>query len=188
MIEQKKIQEALNFIRDATDLKPRLALILGSGLGEFSKNIKLVSTIFASEIPNYPASSVHGHAGKLIFGYLKNDFTHSTPLLIFQGRIHFYEFGCIDQVLFPAVIAYYLGIKKIIITNAAGGLNRCFSVGDFMLIKDILNFTFLPLHSNIHKLNYSNYVPKEYFDPTLQKLALHCASLLKIPLQQGTYC
>jgi purine-nucleoside phosphorylase len=188
LIKKKKIQEALNFIRSVTDFKPRLALILGSGLGEFSKNIKSVSSILASEIPNYPVSSVQGHAGKLIFGYLKKDSAQSMPLLVFQGRVHFYEIGSLDQVVFPVIIAHHLGIRKLIITNAAGGLNSCFSAGDFMVIKDILNLTFLQHHLKKKTIKLSPYTPNEYFDPTMQQMLLQRAAQLKIPMQQGTYC
>ncbi len=188
LITEKKIQDALSFIRGITDFKPQIALILGSGLGEFSKNIKIVSSILASEIPNYPVSSVQGHAGKLIFGYLQKDSTKSMPLLIFQGRVHFYEFGSIDRVVFPVIIAHHIGVKKLVITNAAGGLNSYFSAGDFMLIKDIFNLTFLPHHSKSDKNVSSDYISNEYFDYKMQKIALQCAAQLKIPMQQGTYC
>ena len=188
MITKKKIQEALRFIRSVTDFKPRLALILGSGLGEFSKNIRVVSSILASEIPNYPISSVQGHAGKLIFGYLHKDSTLSMPLLIFQGRVHFYEFGSLDQIVFPVIIAHHIGVRKLIITNAAGGLNSCFSAGDFMLIKDIFNLTFLQHHSKSSKKSLSHYTPNEYFDHKLQQMVLQSAAQLRIPMQQGTYC
>ena len=188
LITKKKIQDALSIIRGVTDFKPRIALILGSGLGEFSKNIKVVSSILASEIPNYPVSSVQGHAGKLIFGYLKKDSTQSMPLLIFQGRVHFYESGSIDQVIFPVIIAHHIGVRKLIITNAAGGLNNSFSAGDFMLIKDIFNLTFLQHQSKSVKNRFSTYIPNEYFDHKMQQTVLQCAAQLKIPMQQGTYC
>ncbi len=188
LIKQEKIQEALSSICRLTNFKPRLALILGSGLGDFSKNISVVSSILASEIRNYPVSSVQGHAGKLIFGYLQKDSTHSMPLLIFQGRIHFYEFGSFDRVVFPVTIAHYLGVRKLIITNAAGGLNSCFSAGDLMLIKDIFNLTFLQSNSKSSKQDYSTYTPTEYFDHKMQQIVLQCAAQPKIPLQQGTYC
>ena len=178
----------MSFIRSVTDFKPRLALILGSGLGDFSKNIKVVSSILAEEIPHYPISSVQGHAGKLIFGYLQNDFAQSTPLLIFQGRVHFYEFGLLDQVVFPVIIGHHIGVRKLVITNAAGGLNSCFAAGDLMLIKDIFNFTFLKQNSKNQRQRYSPFTPNEYFDKTMQQTVLHCAVQLKIPMQQGTYC
>jgi purine-nucleoside phosphorylase len=188
LTKNKKIQEALSFIRDITDFKPRLALILGSGLGEFSKNIKIISSVQSSEIPNYPLSSVQGHAGKLIFGYLEEDSTHSSPLLIFQGRVHFYEFGSLEQVVFPVIIAHHMGIRKLIITNAAGGLNTSFSAGDLMVIKDIFNFTFLRPYSKRNGPLFSLSIPNKYFDSQMQQKVFQCAAQLKIPLQQGTYC
>jgi purine-nucleoside phosphorylase len=188
LIKKKKIQEAVSFISSVTDFKPRVALILGSGLGEFSKKIKAVTSVLASEIPHYPASSVQGHAGRLIFGYLQKDSTQSIPLLIFQGRVHFYEFGSVDRVVFPVIIAHHIGIRKLIITNAAGGLNSCFSAGDLMLIKDIFNLTFLHPHVKRIKHSFPTYSPNEYFDHKMQHIVLQSAMQLKIPLQQGTYC
>jgi len=188
LIKNKKIYDAIHYIRRKTDFKPRLALVLGSGLGEFSENINVVSSILASEIPHYPVSSVQGHAGRLVFGYLKKDAARSMPLLIFQGRIHFYESGKLDQVVFPIVIAYRLGIKKLIITNAAGGLNSSFSAGDLMLIKDIINLTFLQGQSKDMQQDFPHSHPLEYFDSTMQQKLLQCASQLKIALKEGTYC
>jgi purine-nucleoside phosphorylase len=188
LTNKKKILEAANFIRSVTDFKPRLALILGSGLGEFSSNIKVISSILASDIPNYPVSSVQGHAGKLIFGYLQKDSAQSTPLLIFQGRVHFYEIGSLDQVIFQVNIAHNLGIRKLIITNAAGGLNSRFSAGDLMIIKDIFNLTFLPPDTTGKGHNSSKFAPVEFFDFKMQQTVLQCAAQLKIPVQQGTYC
>ncbi|MCX6121442.1 MAG: purine-nucleoside phosphorylase [Ignavibacteriales bacterium] len=188
LIKKKNIQEAFRFIRSVTDFKPRLALILGSGLGGFSKNIRVVSSILASEIPNYPVSSVQGHAGKLLFGYLQKDSTQSMPLLVFQGRVHFYESGSLDQVVFPVILAHQIGIRKLIITNAAGGLNSCFSAGDLMLIQDIINLTFLQHHSKSNGRSFSTYTPNVYFDQKMQQTVLQCAAQIKIPMQQGTYC
>jgi purine-nucleoside phosphorylase len=171
-----------------TDFKPRVALVLGSGLGEFSTNINANSSILASEIPHYPVSSVSGHAGKIIFGYLKKDTAHSMPLLVFQGRVHFYEFGSMDQVIFPVALAHHIGVRNLIITNAAGGINHCYSAGDLMLIKDIFNLTFLQHGAKRMNQTNSSYFPHEYFDPAMQQTVLHCAAQLKIFMQQGTYC
>ena len=187
-MNQKKSQEALRYIRRVTDSRPRVALILGSGLGEFSTNIHTISSILASDIPHYPVSSVSGHAGKIIFGYLKKDTAHSMPLLVFQGRVHFYEFGSIDQVVFPITLAHHIGVRNLIITNAAGGINHCYSAGDLMLIKDIFNLTFLQHRAKRMDQTISPYFPHEYFDPAMQQTVLHCAAQLKIFMQQGTYC
>jgi purine-nucleoside phosphorylase len=188
LIKKKKIQEAVSYIRSVTDCKPHIALILGSGLGGFSKKIHAISSIQASEIPNYPISSVQGHAGKLIFGFLKKDSTQSIPLLIFEGRIHFYEFGSIDQAILPVHIAHQLGVRKLIITNAAGGLNSSFSAGDLMLIKDIFNLAFLQPISKITNKRLYSFSPIEYFDREIQQIVVQSAAGQKIPLQQGTYC
>ena len=191
MIENKldkNVQDILKYIRSITDFKPQVALILGSGLGEFSNNIEIVSSILSSEIINYPVSSVNGHAGKLIFGYLKSDISHSMPLLVFQGRVHLYESGSFDRVILPVTIAYHLGVRKLIITNAAGGLNNSFSAGDLMLIKDIFNLTFLCDHAKRKEPNISSFAPNEYFDSKMQQIVLQCAAQLKIRIQHGTYC
>jgi len=184
VIKEKKNLEALNYIRRTTDFEPKIALILGSGLGNFGAKIDPIITIQSAEIPNYPVSSVHGHAGKLIFGYLRKENQQSLPLLVFQGRVHFYEIGLLDRVVFPVVLAYSLGIKTLITTNAAGGINNRFTAGDLMLIRDILNLTSLPLPSFKHRALRAS----QYFDHKLMDMALDCASRLKIPIQQGTYC
>jgi purine-nucleoside phosphorylase len=187
-IKKIEVREAINFIRQGTNFRPRLALILGSGLGNFGNRINAISTICSSEIPNYPVSSVQGHAGKLIFGYLQKDTLHSMPLLVFQGRVHFYEVGSIERVVFPIVFSHQLGIKKLIITNAAGGINSCFNVGDLMLIQDILNLAVFQFST----ASNGSILPKQnnlgYFDTEMKHRVLQCASKIKIPLQQGTYC
>jgi purine-nucleoside phosphorylase len=187
LLKTKEVRKAVNSIRQVTNFRPRLALILGSGLGNFCNRIDAISTVCSSEIPYYPVSSVQGHAGKLIFGYLQKDTVHSMPLLVFQGRVHFYEFGSVEQVVFPIVISHQLSIKKLIITNAAGGINSCFNAGDLMLIQDILNLavTQLPTTPNDSVLPDQKY--SNYFDTEMKHRVLQCATQIKIPLQQGTY-
>jgi purine-nucleoside phosphorylase len=186
--DKKKIQEALKFIRHITDFNPRIALVLGSGLGEFSQNINVTSSIPSSSIPYYPISSVQGHAGKLIFGYLKKDTSRSAPLLIFQGRVHYYEIGSIERVVFPIILAHSLGIKKLILTNASGGINSCFSAGDLMLIQDILNLASIQIPVKQRDSGFLHRNHLSYFDKEMKQTVLHCASQLKIPIQNGTYC
>jgi inosine guanosine and xanthosine phosphorylase family len=187
-LKKKEVREAINFIRQVTNLRPRLALILGSGLGNFGDRINAISTVSSSEIPYYPVSSVQGHAGKLIFGYLQKDTLHSMPLLVFQGRVHFYEIGSIERVVFPIVFSHQLGIKKLIITNAAGGINSCFHAGDLMLIQDILNLAGIQLPTTRNDSVLPNQKYSNYFDTEMKHKVLQCASQIKIPLQQGTYC
>jgi purine-nucleoside phosphorylase len=187
LLKKKEVHEAINFIRKVAKFRPQLALILGSGLGNFNDRINATSTICSSEIPYYPVSSVQGHAGKLIFGYLQKDIHQSKPLLVFQGRVHFYETGSLERVVFPIILSHQLGIKKLIVTNAAGGINSCFHTGDLMLIQDILNlagiqFPATPNDSTLPMQKYLN-----YFDAKMNQSVIYCASQIKIPLQQGTY-
>jgi len=187
LLKTKEVREAINSIRQVTNFRPRLALILGSGLGNFCDRIDTISTVCSSEIPYYPVSSVQGHAGKLIFGYLQKDTLHSMPLLVFQGRVHFYEFGSVERVVFPIIISHQLSIKKLIITNAAGGINSCFNAGDLMLIQDILNLAVLQLPTTPNDSVLPNQKYSNYFDTEMKHMILQCASQIKIPLQQGTY-
>lgn len=187
LLKEKEIREAVNFIRQVTNFRPRLALILGSSLGNFGDRINAISTVCSSEIPYYPVSSVQGHAGKLIFGYLQKDTLHSIPLLVFQGRVHFYEIGSVERVVFPIVLSHQLGIEKLIITNAAGGINSCFNVGDLMLIQDILNLAVIQLPTTPNDSVLPTQKCSNYFDTEMKHRVLQCASQIKIPLQQGTY-
>ncbi len=164
-------------------------MILGSGLGNLSKKINAISTIPFSEIPNFPVSSVQGHAGKLIFGYLQKDTLCSMPLLVFQGRIHFYETESIEKVVFPVIFSHQLGVKKLIITNAAGGINSIFKVGDLMLIQDVINMSFIRLNT----AHGDTFLPRrehnmDFFDVEMKQTALQCALRMGIPLRQGSYC
>jgi purine-nucleoside phosphorylase len=187
LLKKNKVREAINSIRRVTNFRPRLALILGSGLGNFCDRIDTISKVCSSEIPYYPVSSVQGHAGKLIFGYLQKDTFHSMPLLVFQGRVHFYEVESVERVVFPIVISHQLSIKKLIITNAAGGINSCFNEGDLMLIQDILNLTVIQLPASPNDSVLANQKYSNYFDTEMKHIVLQCASQIKIPLQQGTY-
>jgi purine-nucleoside phosphorylase len=185
LTSKNNIQASYTYIRKKTDFKPRIALILGSGLGDFGSRVNSKITINSSEIPNYPISSVQGHAGKLIFGFLQSDLSNSVPILVFQGRVHFYETGSINKVIFPVILAKQLGVKKLIITNAAGGINARFKSGDLMLIRDVINLTMMA----IPNLNGdSKYRHMKYFDSDMQQTVIGCSSHLNIPLQQGTYC
>lgn len=188
LLRENDIQAALTYIQQMTDCRPKLALVLGSGLGDFATKVNAEITIPASEIPYYPVSSVQGHAGKLIFGFLQRDSKQSLPLLIFQGRVHYYENKSIDQVVFPIVLAHKLGIKKLIVTNAAGGINESYVAGDLMLIKDVFHFTFLQFSSLKRELINPSLKHLKLFDSELQQTTLQCALEHGIPLNQGTYC
>jgi len=132
-----KLEEATKYIQDRSNIKPAAAIILGSGLGEFADTLQDAVKIPTSEIPHYPKSTVEGHRGFLVFG------KHAgVPVLAVQGRTHFYEGYPIQDVAFIVRIMQALGIKALLVTNAAGGINLGFKPGDLMVITDHINFLF----------------------------------------------
>ncbi len=129
-----EIQNSIKYLQSQGDFKPRLAIILGSGLGSFADMLDSNLKIDAENIPHYPASTVEGHQGFLVFGSWKN-----IPLLAVQGRTHYYEGYSIEKITYIVRIIAALGIKTLIVTNAAGAVNPQFKPGDLMLITDHIN-------------------------------------------------
>lgn len=129
-----RIAETANFLRERTLIQPKVALILGSGLGELTKELEGAEVIPYSEIPHFPTSTAPGHAGNLVFGLLGGQ-----PVVMMQGRFHTYEGYTPQQVVFPVRVFKALGVETLVVTCATGGLNRAFKAGDLMLIKDHLN-------------------------------------------------
>ncbi|HOY31532.1 MAG TPA: purine-nucleoside phosphorylase [Bacteroidales bacterium] len=129
-----KIKETVAFIRSKTSFEPQTGIILGTGLGNLANEIKVHTTIPYSEIPNFPVSTVVGHKGQLVFGTL-ND----VNVVAMQGRFHYYEGYTMQEVAFPVRVLKYLGIKTLILSNASGGVNPSFEVGDIMIITDHIN-------------------------------------------------
>ncbi|MBD3225746.1 MAG: purine-nucleoside phosphorylase [Caldithrix sp.] len=132
-----QVNRAVEFIRTKTQLEPRAGIILGSGLGTFADELSDKVKIATSSIPEYPESTVSGHKGYLVFGYHK-----TVPVLAVQGRTHFYEGYPIQKVSFVVRLMEALGIRLLVVTNAAGGVNSTFEPGDLMLITDHVNFLF----------------------------------------------
>lgn len=129
-----EIESTLTYLKKKVKKTPEYVLILGSGLGGLSKIAQIDVEIPYAEIPDFPRSTVAGHSGKLLSGTL-----HGKNVLIFQGRFHYYEGYSMQQVVLPIRVAHYLGADKLIVTNAAGGMNPGFEVGDIMLITDHIN-------------------------------------------------
>lgn len=181
----QNVSESCRFIKEYTNLRPKIAIILGSGLGEFCFHLKEHTIINSTAIPHYPKSTVVGHRGNLIFGKL-----HRIPVLVFQGRVHYYETGDIETVLYPIRVAHALKIKTLIITNAAGGINTNFKPGDLMLIKDHINLTFEnPLRPSDHlRGSFNSNLPKILYDDCLQKVIKKVALRENINLKEGVYC
>lgn len=131
----EKIKETAAWLRERMPNAPTTAIVLGSGLGELAKRIERLKTFPYSEIPNFPVSTVEGHAGELIFGKLAG-----KDVMAMEGRFHYYEGWTMQQVTFPVRVMYELGIKTLFVSNAAGGTNPNFSIGDLMFITDHINF------------------------------------------------
>lgn len=131
----KKIQATAAWLRERMPNTPKTAIVLGTGLGQLAKSIDRILSIPYSEIPNFPVSTVEGHAGELIFGRLGG-----KDVMAMEGRFHYYEGYTMQQVTFPVRIMYELGIKTLFVSNAAGGTNPNFKIGDLMIITDHINF------------------------------------------------
>ncbi len=129
-----KIQQAAEFISSKTDMKPQVALVLGSGLGKFAEQLKNQVAIPYSQIPHFPVSTVKGHAGQMVIGE-----AGGKVVVAMQGRFHYYEGYSMQEITFPMRVMTAIGASALIITNASGGLNRNFKVGDLMILTDHMN-------------------------------------------------
>ncbi|MDV6169881.1 purine-nucleoside phosphorylase [Flavobacterium sp. DG1-102-2] len=131
----EKVQETAKYISDKTGFVPRYGVILGSGLGSFTDEIEVQFTLNYDEIPNFPVSTVEGHSGALVFGKIGQN-----NVVAMKGRFHYYEGYNMEQVTFPVRVMKALGVDKLIVSNASGGVNPFYKVGDIVLIYDHINF------------------------------------------------
>lgn len=178
MTSPTHIEQTAAFLRQRAPARPDIAIILGSGLGGFADALQDSVTVPSHEIPHYPTSTVEGHKGELVFGRLGN-----KHVLAVRGRVHFYESGSLDTVLFPVRILAALGARQLVITNAAGGVNRTFIPGDLMILSDQLNLTgmCLPADAPVGRST------PDYYHPGLRRLALATAERLGIRVVSGSY-
>ncbi len=196
---QLRVTEAVRHIKSKTKRRPAVALILGSGLGDFADAIENGVSIPTESISNYPHSTVAGHAGRIVIGKLRHAGRSSPTLVVFKGRVHFYETGDLKPTILPVHVAHALGARTLIVTNAAGGINRTFSPGDLMLIRDVLSLTFLNdrhLHQSSRAIRGIPHfklpamvrrgVP--VFSPHLISLVQDTATALGLTLREGVYC
>lgn len=180
-------QQAANYIRRTTNHHPKIGLILGSGLSSLADEIEEADHIPYNEIPYFPVSRVAGHAGKLVAGHLAG-----KSVLVMQGRTHYYEGYSPQHITLPVRVMQVLGVQTLIVTNAAGGLNRTFKAGDFMLISDQINLVGMGGHHPLRGPNLDEFGPRfpgmtRAYDPQLMKLARHAAQDLDLTLQEGVY-
>jgi purine-nucleoside phosphorylase len=179
----EKIQETAAYIKSKMPAAPETAIILGTGLGSLAAEIKEATEINYEEIPNFPVSTVEGHSGKLIFGKLGD-----KDIMAMKGRFHYYEGYDMQEVTFPVRVMRELGIKTLFVSNAAGGTNADFAIGDLMIITDQINFfPENPLRGK--NIPYGPRFPdmSEPYDKKMIAQALDIAKELDIKVQQGVY-
>jgi purine-nucleoside phosphorylase len=184
----EQIDEAVDAIRKRTSYRPRVGLILGSGLNELADSVQKADIIPYGELPHWPVSTVQGHAGRLVIGELEGQ-----TALVMQGRIHFYEGYSMSQITLPVRVMLRLGLEMMFVTNAAGGVNPNFSPGDVMLITDNLNLIGMmganPLMGpNIDELGPRFPDMSQAYDRNLMDVARQVAVKENIPLREGVYC
>lgn len=173
--------------RDRPSEQPLVGLVLGSGLSLLAESIADAITIPYEHIPHFPASTVAGHAGRLLIGALAGQ-----TVVAMQGRIHLYEGYTAEEITFPIRVMRRLGVETLILTNAAGGLNPNFHVGDLMLLVDHINFVGMAGHNPLIGPNIPSFGPRfpsmtETYALSLRRLALTTARNLQISLRQGVY-
>lgn len=180
----QQIQETADYIRNNVAELPKIAIILGTGLGDLVNHIDIVKEIDYHDIPNMPVSTVEGHSGKLIFGHLGGKY-----IMAMQGRFHYYEGYDMKQVTFPVRVMKAIGVETLFVSNAAGGMNKEFRVGDVMVITDHINlFPENPLRGK----NYNELGPRfpamtEAYNHALIGMADDIAAEEKIRLMHGVY-
>lgn len=180
----EKIKQTADFIKSKVNTLPKTAIILGTGLGELVNHIEISAAIPYSEIPNFPISTVEGHSGRLIFGRLGN-----KQIMAMQGRFHFYEGYAMTQVTFPVRVMCALGITTLFVSNAAGGMNPNFKIGDLMIITDHINL--FPEHP-LRGKNYNELGPRfpemsEAYSSRLIAQAKEVAAEHGIRIVEGVY-
>lgn len=180
----EKINESVFYLESTIKNKPKIGIILGSGLGGLADLIDEPTSIRYEDIPNFPVSTVEGHAGRLVFGKLQN-----VDIVVMQGRFHYYEGYPIHDVVFPVRVMMGLGIENLIVTNACGGVNKSFVPGDLMLIKDHINYAGVnPLIGKNLDDKGPRFLDLTWaYDRELLNIARESAKKLSIDLKEGVY-
>lgn len=180
----KKLTTCLESVRAKTDFQPEVALILGSGLGDYAEGIQVETTVDYSEIEGFPVSTVVGHKGRFVFGYVEE-----VPVVIMQGRVHYYEGYPMTDVVLPTRLMGMMGAKKLVLTNASGGINFDYKPGDFMLITDHIT-TAVPnplIGANIEELGVRFPDMSQVYSKRMGDVVRTAAGKLGIDLKEGVY-
>lgn len=186
-VTSQQIEEAAAAVRNQTGSRARIALVLGSGLSSLADAVESPDVISVDRIPHWPASTVAGHSGRLVFGSLQG-----KEVVILQGRVHYYEGYSISQITMPVRVMQRLGIETLLLTNAAGGINPEFEAGNLMLIRDHLNLPGLGGRNPLRGPNDDSIGPRfpdmtEAYDRHLRRLAREAANEEGLTLQEGVY-
>lgn len=179
-----KLMKCYDSVKAKVDFVPEVALILGSGLGDYGETIKVECTLDYHDIDGFPVSTVPGHKGRFIFGYVKD-----VPVVCMQGRVHYYEGYSMSDVVLPTRLMKLMGAKVLFLTNAAGGIQTGMKAGDLMMIKDHIS-SFVPnplIGTNIDELGPRFPDMSNIYDKDLQLIVKKCALDLGIDLKEGTY-
>ncbi|MDD3224919.1 MAG: purine-nucleoside phosphorylase [Clostridium sp.] len=179
-----KIKEAAQFVKEKISIEPHIGVILGSGLGDLADMVENPVIIDYKDVPYLPASTVKGHKGRFVIGKLSG-----KNIIIMQGRLHYYEGNSMESIALPIYIMKHLNVKSLIVTNAAGGINKDFLPGDLMIIKDHINFAF---NNPLIGPNDENIGPRfpdmsRAYNRDLINIAYEVGKDTKIKLQSGTY-
>ena len=180
----EKLNNCLKSVRAKTSFEPKVALVLGSGLGKFAEEIEVVDRISYSEIEGFPMSTVPGHAGQYVFGYVEG-----VPVVCMQGRVHYYEGYPITDVVLPIRLMALMGAQYLFLTNASGGINKDFKAGDFMLLTDHVSI-FAPnplIGPNVDEIGTRFPDMSMVYNPVLRDIILDVARDFDITMQQGVY-
>jgi purine-nucleoside phosphorylase len=181
------LNEAVSAIREKTALEPRVGLILGSGLNRLAESVEDATALHFSKIPHFPVSTVQGHQGRLVLGQLED-----VPVVVMQGRAHYYEGYTMAQIGFPIRVMRLLGAEMLIVTNAAGGINVMYRPGEIMIIRDHINLIGMAGLNPLRGPNLEEFGPRfpsmnGAYDPELREMAREIALEEGIPYQQGVY-
>lgn len=180
----EKLQKCYQSVRQKTEFQPQIALVLGSGLGDYADTIQIEKVISYHDIEGFPVSTVPGHKGRFVFGYVGN-----VPVVIMQGRVHYYEGYSMQDVVLPIRLMKLLGAEVLFLTNAAGGICEQFHPGDFMMITDQIS-SFVPsplIGNNIEELGPRFPDMSEIYDRVLCNIIRESAKDVGIDLKEGTY-
>ena len=180
----EKLQGCLKSVREKTDFVPKVAIVLGSGLGDYANDIQVEAEVDYHDIEGFPVSTVPGHAGKFIFGYVKN-----VPVVCMKGRVHYYEGYPISDVVLPTRLMKLMGADTLFLTNASGGINPSFHAGDFMMLTDHVSL-WAPnplIGANIDELGTRFPDMTHVYFTELQNLIREVAAKENIRLQEGIY-